>query len=230
MSRGSSWGVKSLPAGDRPRERLVRWGPERLTSIELLSILLRHGNGRSSSMALAHRLLERFGGPAGVARAGLDELVQVRGVGPVKACEIRACVELGRRMRECRPREREVIRGPEDVAGLLMDEMRGLDREHFRAIYLNTKNRVLRIETISIGSLNASIIHPREILKPAIGASAAGIILVHNHPTGIPTPSTEDVEFTRRFAACGEILGIELLDHVIIGDGRFVSLKERGEI
>ena len=120
------------------------------------------------------------------------------------------------------------IRGPGEVAKLFMDEMRHYDREHFKAVLLNTKNQVLRIVTVSIGSLNASIVHPREIFKPAISASAASIILVHNHPTGDPSPSKEDVEFTRRFAKCGDLMGIQLLDHIIIGSGRYRSLKESG--
>ncbi len=150
------------------------------------------------------------------------------GIGFAGACRLVAAFELGKRFaRDNRPNGR-ALKTPQDVAQLFLDDMRHYDREHFKAVLLNTKNQLLRVVTVSIGSLNASIVHPREILKPAISTSAASIILVHNHPTGDPTPSKEDIEFTKRFAKCGELIGIQLLDHVIIGEGTYRSLKEGG--
>lgn len=179
-------------------------------------------------MVLAYRLLESFGDIVSLGRAGPDDLKKIQGIGFVRACQLAAAFEIGKRFAKVPGTQGTSIRGPGDIAKLFMDEMKHLDREHFKAALLNTKNQILKIVTVSIGSLNASIVHPREILKPAISASAASIILVHNHPTGDPTPSREDIEFTRRFAKCGELIGIQLLDHVIIGSDRFRSLKESG--
>jgi DNA repair protein RadC len=220
--------VRGLPPEDRPRERLYHHGAADLSLQELLAIVLGRGSKEGSALFLAYRLLERFGDIVKLGRAGLDELTAVPGIGFALGCQIVAAVELGKRFSRASTRNGVSIRGPAEVAGLFMDEMSHFDREHFKAALLNTKNQVLRIVTVSIGSLNASIVHPREILKPAISASAASIILVHNHPTGDPAPSKEDVEFTRRFAKCGELIGIQLLDHVIIGSGRYQSLKEAG--
>ena len=220
--------VRQLPPEDRPRERLYRIGAADLSLQELLAIVLGRGSRGGSALFLAYRLLESFGDIVTLGRAGLDELTSIPGIGFARACQVVAAVEMGKRFSRASATRGVSIRGPAEVAKLFMDEMGHYDREHFKAALLNTKNQVLKIVTVSIGSLNASIVHPREILKPAICASAASIILVHNHPTGDPAPSTEDVEFTRRFAKCGELIGIQLLDHVIIGSGRYQSLKEAG--
>ncbi|UCG53080.1 MAG: DNA repair protein RadC [Candidatus Latescibacterota bacterium] len=220
--------VKALPPEDRPRERLYHIGAADLSLQELLAIILGRGSRDGSVLFLSYRLLERFGDIVTLGRAGLDELRKIRGIGFARACQIVAAIELGKRFTRVSGARRISIRGPGEVAKLFMDEMKHYDREHFKAALLDTKNQILRIVTVSIGSLNASIVHPREILKPAIAASAASIILVHNHPTGDPSPSKEDVEFTRRFAKCGELMGIQLLDHIIIGSGRYQSLKESG--
>lgn len=161
-------------------------------------------------------------------RAGVDEMRRVPGIGFARACQLAAAFELGKRFARESRTSGTPIRAPQDVARLFMDEMKHYDREHFKAAFLNTKNQIIKVVTVSIGSLNASIVHPREILKPAIAVSAASIVLIHNHPTGDPSPSREDVEFTRRFARCGELIGIELLDHIVIGADRFQSLKESG--
>jgi DNA repair protein RadC len=220
--------VKRLPPEERPRERLYHNGPSELSLQELLAIILGRGTRDASALALAYRLLERFGGIVALGRASLDDLKKIPGIGFVRACQIVSTFEIGKRFARDPCIQGASIRGPEDIAKLFMDEMKHLDREHFKAALLNTKNQILKVVTVSIGSLNASIVHPREILKPAISASAASIVLLHNHPTGDPTPSREDVEFTRRFAKCGDLIGIRLLDHVIIGAGRYRSLKETG--
>lgn len=162
--------------------------------------------------------------------ATTEELKQIKGIGPAKASQIKAIIELSRRLLSTPAKSRPTIKNPSDVTDLLMGEMKLLDREHFKAIYLNTKHTIISVETISIGSLNASLVHPRELFKTAIKRSAGAIIAVHNHPSGDPTPSVEDIEITRRLVEAGNIIGIQLLDHVIIGDYNYVSLKEEGVI
>lgn len=220
--------IKRLPLEERPRERLYHVGASELSLQELLAIVLGRGTREASALVLAYRLLERFGDIVAVGRTSLDDLKKIPGIGFVRACQLVAAFEIGKRFARDPGVMGSAIRGPGDIARMFMDEMRHLDKEHFKAALLNTKNQILKVVTVSIGSLNASIVHPREILKPAISASAASVILVHNHPTGDPAPSREDVEFTRRFAKCGELIGIRLLDHVVIGSGRYRSLKESG--
>ena len=217
-----------LPAADRPRERLYARGAGELSLQELLAIVIGEGTRGSSALVVALRLLGEFGDLVSTGRAGVDEMRRVPGIGFARACQLVAAFELGKRFARESRKSGSSIRAPKDVARLFMDEIKDYDREHFKAAFLNTKNQIIKVVTVSIGSLNASIVHPREILKPAIAASAASIVLIHNHPTGDPTPSREDVEFTRRFARCGELIGIELLDHVVIGADRFQSLKESG--
>ena len=220
--------IKRLPLEERPRERLYHVGASELSLQELLAIVLGRGTREASALVLAYQLLERFGDIVALGRTSLDDLKKIPGIGFVRACQLVASFEIGKRFARDPGVIGSPIRGPGDIARMFMDEMRHLDKEHFKAALLNTKNQVLKVVTVSIGSLNASIVHPREILKPAISASAASVILVHNHPTGDPAPSREDVEFTRRFAKCGELIGIRLLDHVVIGSGRYRSLKESG--
>jgi len=177
---------------------------------------------------IAGRLLDHFGSLRALAGAGADELRAVPGVRPVHADRLEACVEIGRRLAYGRPLRRRRVDGPADVARLLMPALRDADREHFVAVLLSTKNHVLDVVTVSVGSLSASIVHPREVLKPAIQASAAALIVAHNHPTGVPTPSPEDIELTRRLERAADLIGIRLLDHVIVGDGTWTSLRESG--
>ena len=158
----------------------------------------------------------------------VERFSSVPGVGFATACRLGAAVELGKRISRATRGEIKVIRSPEDAACLLMDEMKHLDREHFKVVLLDSKNSVISVETVSIGTVNASIVHPREVLKPALMKSATSLILVHNHPTGHTSPSREDILLTRRFEKCGRILGIEIVDHIIIGDGNYESLKEGG--
>lgn len=220
--------LKDLPAELLPRERLYALGPEVLSNREVLAILLRTGVKGENVLDLAERLLADSGGLSGLARLTVHELAQLHGLGKAKASGLKAALELGRRLVSSDPASRPVINSPQDVAHLVMEEMRHFDREHFRVVTLNTKNHVLGISPISVGSLNSSLVHPRECFKEAIRRNSNAIILLHNHPSGDPTPSREDIEVTKRLADGGKILGIEVLDHVIIGDNRYISLKERG--
>jgi len=222
--------LKDLPGDLLPRERLHHYGPESLTNKELLAILLRVGVKGENVLDLAERIIIEAGGLSGLVKMTVHELAQVHGIGPAKAAQVKAALELGKRSVCADPVSRPVINSPADVADLVMEEMRVLDREHFRIMHLSTRNNVLGIVPVSVGSLNSSIVHPRECFKEAIRRNASHIILLHNHPSGDPTPSKEDLEITRRLVEGGKLLGIEVIDHVIIGDKRYVSLKERGLI
>lgn len=179
-------------------------------------------------MELAKHILMHFEGLKLLKDATIEELIAIKGIGYAKGILILAAIELGRRMHQYRPTENYTIRSPEDGADYIMEDMRLLKQEHFVALFLNTKNQVIHRQTIFIGSLNASIVHPREVFREAIKRSAASIIVAHNHPSGDPTPSQEDIQVTKRLADTGKLIGIEVLDHLIIGDGKFVSLKEKG--
>lgn len=213
-------------------EALTGWTPTgqpgaRLATNRALLARVLDGNGGCGDR-IAARLLERFGSVRRLAAASTDEWSCTQGVRAEHVERLAACLEIGRRVVYGRPFARVRVDGPGDVARLLMPALRDSDREHFIAVLLTTKNQVIDVVTVSIGSLSASIVHPREVMKPAIQTSAAAVVVAHNHPTGVPTPSPEDVEFTRRLAQCGELLGIRLLDHVIVGDGTYASLREGG--
>lgn len=222
--------MKEMPEDLRPRERMLKFGPQSLSNAELLAIILSTGSQTESALDLANRILREKDGLQFLTQAVFEELLEIRGVGTAKAAQIKAALELGKRSAAFRPEQKTIIKSPDSAAGLLMDEMRFLDREHFKIVLLSTKNHVLSIETISIGSLNSSIVHPREVFKHAIRRSAAAIILAHNHPSGDPTPSHEDIEITSRLVEAGKIIGIDVLDHLVIGSNHYVSLKERGLI
>ncbi len=220
--------IKDMPVDLRPRERLLKEGPQYLSDIELLAILLRTGSADASAMDLAAGLLGHFGGLKQLLDATTEELSAFKGIGPAKVAQIKAALEIGKRVAMAVAWDRPSIKSPESAAALVMEEMRHLDREHFWALLLNTKNQVLAREVVSIGTLNFSAIHPRELFKAAIKRSAAALILVHNHPSGDPTPSKQDLEATRRLVEAGNILGIEILDHLVIGDNKFTSFKAEG--
>ncbi|ABO51059.1 DNA replication and repair protein RadC [Desulforamulus reducens MI-1] len=222
--------IRELPPEMRPRERMLKEGAGSLTEIDLLAIMLRTGTSKVSVLELAAELFSHFKDLRALSQATIEELSQIKGVGPVKAVQVKAALELGRRLAAMPAETRVIIRCPEDVCGLVMEDLRDLDREHFLALLLNTKNQVLARETISIGTLNSSVVHPRELFKVAIRRSAASMILVHNHPSGDPTPSREDIVLTKRLIEAGEIIGIDVLDHIIIGDNKFTSLKSKGLI
>ncbi len=220
--------MKELPEDLRPRERLFKEGPEVLTIAELLAVLLRTGTNSMNALDLAALLLTKSGGLLGLAEISVEDLCSFKGLGPAKAAQLKAAVELGRRLSAESPSPRPVIKFPGDVYNLLKERIRYWDREHFMAIFLNTKHHVIAVETVSVGSLSSSLVHPRELFKNSIKRSAAALILVHNHPSGDPTPSREDIEITRRLVEAGNIIGIQVLDHVIVGENGFVSLKEHG--
>nr|WP_152614651.1 DNA repair protein RadC [Jeotgalibacillus alimentarius] len=213
---------------DRPRERFIKQGPQSLSNQELIAILLRTGSRDESVINLANKLLQEFNGLRSLKEASYDELTSIKGIGDAKAVQVLAAVEVGRRIANITFEDRFTIRSPEDGASFLMDELRFLTQEHFVALYLNTKNQIIHQQTIFIGSLNSSIVHPREVFKEAFKRSAASIICAHNHPSGDPAPSKEDIDVTRRLVECGKMIGIEVLDHLIIGEKKYVSLKEKG--
>ncbi len=220
--------IKDFPQDERPRERLVSMGASSLSNHELIAILLRTGTKDESVLQLSNRILTHFEGLQLLQHASLDEMMNIKGIGPAKAIQIIAAIEIGKRIVQRKSSQRYTIHGPEDGANYVMEEMRVLSQEHFVCLYLNTKNQVLHKQTIFIGSLNSSIVHPREVFKEAFRRSAASLICIHNHPSGDPTPSREDIEVTKRLKECGFIIGIELLDHLIIGDRKYISLKEKG--
>jgi DNA repair protein RadC len=225
--------IKDLPKNEQPRERLKRHGAKALSDAELLALLIRTGTRNESALVLAQRILKGDGVKTGIMYlidASLEELSKIKGIGLAKSVQLKAAVELGRRMSLYQNSDTIVINSPNDVKNLLMEEMRYLEKEHFKAILLNIKNHVISVEDISIGSLNTSIVHPREVFKTAIKRSSASLIIVHNHPSGDPTPSKEDIQVTKRLVDAGKIIGIEVLDHIIIGNGIFISFKEKGII
>ncbi len=220
--------IKEIPQNERPRERFISYGASAVSTAELLAIQLRTGTTERSAIGLGELLLSQFEGLRGVAGCSIEQMSNVKGIGSVKAVQICAAFELGRRLAVLSDEERPVIRSPQDVANLLMPELRDIKKETLKSLILDTKNRVMKILTVSVGILDSSLVHPREVFKDAITASAASIIVAHNHPSGDPTPSPEDRQITKRLYEAGQILGIELLDHIVIGDNKFVSLKERG--
>lgn len=220
--------IRDLPQDERPRERLERHGAGSLSVTDLIAIILRTGNARTSAIQLAHQLFTRFGSLKNLAAASVAELSAINGIGLAKACQLKAAFELGRRLAASIDAPRPTITNPEDASTLVKEEMRLFREEHFYVLFLDTRNGVIAQEDITKGTLNASIVHPREVFNPAISRRAAAVIVVHNHPSGDPAPSKEDLALTARLKQAGDIIGIPLLDHLVIGDNRFVSLKERG--
>ena len=220
--------IRDLPQAERPRERLRGVGPGSLGNAELIAILLRTGVEGESVLNLSTRLLSRFGGLSGMARVTYSELCSLKGVSDAKACQLLAALELGRRLVSLHPEGRAAVRSPQDVLNLLGVEMEFLDQEHLRVILLNTKNEVQAVREVYVGNVNSSVVRAAEVLRPAVRDNCPSIIVVHNHPSGDPTPSPEDVLITRRIRSSGETMDIDLLDHIIIGGKGYVSLKEKG--
>jgi DNA repair protein RadC len=220
--------IRELPAIERPRERLKQYGASSLSNSELLAIILRTGAASESVLNLSARLLTKFHGLAGLTRAGFGQLCQERGVGEAKAAQIKAALELGRRLISTQPDERPVVKSPADIVNLLQGEMAFLEQEELWLVLLNTKNQVLGVPRIYKGSVNTSLIRVGELFREAARENCPALIVVHNHPSGDPTPSPEDVKVTEQIVKAGKLLDIEVLDHIIIGHQRHISLKERG--
>jgi DNA repair protein RadC len=220
--------IMDLHESDRPRERLATLGPQALSNAELLAILIRTGVKGESAVSVGQRLLNKFGGLTGLHRAPFNELMDQHGLGEAKACQIKAAIELGRRLTIESPEERPAINSPADAAALVQYEMSVLEQEHLRVILLDRRNRVLETAEVYKGSVSSSQIRIGEVFKEAIRKNASALVVIHNHPSGDPTPSPDDVAVTRAIVQAGKLLDVEVLDHLVIGQGRWVSLKERG--
>lgn len=222
--------IKDLPASERPREKLEKHGVQSLSNAELIAVIIRTGYREDTALDVANKLLSMDkSGISFLSHAEIQELTSVRGVGLCKAAQIQAAIELGKRI-STNLVSRVKVDSPLVVAELLMEEMRYLKKEYFKTILLDTKNQIISIENISIGNLNTSIVHPREVFNIAIRKSANAVILVHNHPSGDPTPSGEDINITHRLIEAGDIIGIKVLDHIVIGDNKYISFKQRNII
>ncbi|HEX9146903.1 MAG TPA: DNA repair protein RadC [Candidatus Binatia bacterium] len=222
--------IRDWPTEDRPREKLLDKGADALTDTELLAIILRIGNASTGESAIDHarQLLSRFGGFKGIDQAGASELSSVKGIGPAKIAQIKACLEIGRRLGNHRWQAGQALRSSEDVFRHFRDSLEKEKREMFYVVLLNNKNKKIRDVKISEGSLTASLVHPREVYNPVIRESAAAVIFVHNHPSGDPAPSQEDIEITRRLKEVGDVMGVRVLDHVVIGHDRYFSFSDKG--
>lgn len=222
--------IKELPEEERPREKLLKYGVESLSNAELLALIISTGNRSRTAVELSQDILNYFGGLRALNNLSIEEITKINGVGIAKAAQLKAVVELSKRLTQLKNRDRTVVKSPENAANLLMPELRFLTQEVFKLILLDVKNQVIAVPQISKGGLSSSIVHPREVFKEAIRRSSAAIILAHNHPSGIPDPSKEDIKITERLIETGRIVGIDVLDHIIIGDGVYISMKEKGII
>lgn len=223
-----SYTIKDLPISERPREKLYSYGPESLSNAELLAVIIRTGHKEDSALEVAQSILNLDSrGLPYLTNVSLEQLTCIKGIGDCKAAQILAAIEIGKRINRWSALDKVKITSPMVAANLVMDEMRYLDKEYFNIALLDTKNQVLSIENISIGTLNASIVHPRDVFMMAIKKNANAIILLHNHPSGDPTPSNEDINITHRLTEVGNLVGIKVLDHIIIGDNRYISFKEK---
>jgi DNA repair protein RadC len=218
--------LKELPEEEKPREKLIKRGPDFLENAELLAIVLGTGHKKEGVMELASRIIKEYGSKAIASEKNVERLMKSLNIPKVKACQIVACFELGRRFFQENTGRLPTLRSPEDVYQYLKD-MRNLKKEHFRGLYLNIKNKLIHDEIISIGTLSTNVCHPREIFQPAIEYGAAAIILVHNHPSSDPKPSKDDIRITKEIIEAGKIMGIEILDHIIIGEKGYTSLKAK---
>ena len=223
--------LKELPVSERPREKLVNYGVERLSNAELIAIIIRTGHGDDTALDVGSKILSLDKkGLSYLSNITLKELTGIKGIGICKASQILASIEIGKRINRWSAEEKVKVSSPDILVNLISDEMRFLNKEHFNIAILDTKNQIIAIENISIGTLNASIVHPRDVFYAAINRSANSIILIHNHPSGDPSPSNEDIQITQRLVDAGNLIGIKVLDHIIIGDNRYLSFKEKNLI
>jgi len=224
-----SFTIHDLPISERPRERLQKFGVEALSAQEILALILGRGIAGESVVVTAQRLLSQFGNLRGIAGASVEQLSQVKGIGIAKASQIKAAFELANRLEGySEAGDKPLVKTPDEVVALVRGRLRGKKKEHFLALLLDTRNQLIKVAEISVGSLDTSIVHPREVFKEAISASAASVIFVHNHPSGDPEASEDDIKLTKRLAQAGEIVGIDVLDHIIICDKDYLSLKGKG--
>jgi DNA repair protein RadC len=221
---------RGQPAEDRPRERLRELGSDALSEAELLALVLRTGHRGADALEVAAHLLRDAGGLAPLCRRSHSQLCLGRGLGPAKAGSLLAAIEIGRRLASHRLRRGDSIRGPQDVYDHFYQRMRSHHREHFMVLLLDGRHRVMEESQVSQGTLTASLVHPREVFRGAVRAAAAALVLVHNHPSGDPTPSAEDLEVTRRLVAAGDLLGIRIVDHVVVAEDGYHSLQEHGQL
>lgn len=220
--------ITDLPSSERPRERLQRLGAQSLSVQELIAVIMGMGIAGESVTDTTKRLLDRFGDLRRIANASVEELCTVRGIGLAKASQIKAAFELANRLQSSPEGEQPVVKTPEDVVIQAESKLTGRKKEHFMALLLDTRGKMIKLAEVSVGSLDASIVHPREVFGEAMAASAASVVFVHNHPSGDPEPSTEDIELNKRLVEVGELVGIDVLDHVIIAGNKFVSMKRKG--
>ena len=223
--------LKEMPVSERPREKLMNYGAERLSNAELIALIIRTGHRDDTAIDVANRILSMDEkGLSHLTNISIKELTSIKGIGICKASQILASIEIGKRIKRWSAEEKIKVSSPDILVNLVSDEMRFLNQEHFNIAILDTKNQIIAIENISVGTLNASIVHPRDVFYMAINKSANSIILLHNHPSGDPTPSDEDINITARLVDAGDLIGIKVLDHIIIGDNRYVSFKEKNLI
>jgi DNA repair protein RadC len=220
--------IRDWPEGDRPREKLLARGPAALSDAELLAILLRTGRAGASAVDQGRVIMERYGDFRRLATAGIGDLCTLKGLGPVKAAQILAALEIAKRYGEHEFKPGEAFRGSGDVYMHFRERLGSEKREHFYAVLLDNKHRKIKDVAVSQGSLTSSIVHPRDVFAPVVREAAAAVIFVHNHPSGDPTPSKEDIDITRRLREVGEIMGVRVLDHIVVGNGRYVSFVDDG--
>jgi len=222
--------IKEMPVLERPREKMINQGTQRLSNAELIAILIHTGNKNQNAIELSNEIINTFGGLSGLTDITFDELISIKGIGAAKACNILAALELNKRISTFSKKKKMKITSPNDVCNLFMDELRYEKKEQFITVLLNTKSELISTEVISMGNLNSSIVHPREVYKYAIKKSAASVLFIHNHPSGDPKPSQNDKEITKRLTEVGDIIGINVLDHIIIGNNQHFSFKENNLI
>jgi DNA repair protein RadC len=222
--------MKELSPDDRPREKLMRHGVAALGDNELVALVLGSGGPRAGALGVANELLRTRGGLHGLVRSSCDDLARVGGIGPAKAAQVIAALELGRRTLAHAPSARVRLQTPRDAAAHLLPAFGSRPVEHFGIVLLDTKHRVIRTTVVAIGTLNATVVEPRDVFREAMLGAAAAVVIFHNHPSGDPSPSPDDVELTRRLAAAGTLMGINVVDHIILGDARYCSFKEMGQL